>query len=259
MTIKVLGTLDVRYGDAPIVPQAGKPKQVLALLALRCGHVVSTAQLMDEIWGDDLPRSAATTLQTYILQIRRMIAQAGGEPRHVLRSSHGGYMLLADGWQDVAEFESLGARGAAALESGNPAAASPLLGRALTLWRGPALTGVSVGRVLEPEQIGLEEARMHTVEQRIEAELRQGRNGSLVPELRRLVAAYPMNENLAGQLMRALAGCGQTSRALDVFQQLRDTLVGELGIEPSPRSQRLHQAVLAGVEPLNHAALAVIG
>jgi SARP family transcriptional regulator, regulator of embCAB operon len=253
--IRVLGTLDIRYGDVPITPSAGKPRQVLCLLALRTGHPVSASLLMEEIWGDIPPRSAATTLQTYILQIRRLIACAAGEPKDVLRSCFGGYML-EDCWLDAAEFERLSSSGTAAMEAGDVLTASRLLGEALDLWRGPALSGVPIGRVVEPELIWLDEARLRVLEQRIEADLRLGKNGSLVPELRRLVVQYPMNENLAGQLMRALAGSGQVGRALDVFQRLRQVMVTELGIDPSSRLQRLQQAVLAGTGALNDSAFA---
>jgi DNA-binding SARP family transcriptional activator len=257
--IRVLGALDLRYGDVSITPSAGKPRQVLGLLALRTGHPVSTSLLMEEIWGDTPPRSAATTLQTYILQIRRLIARAAGEPMKVLRSSFGGYMLADDCWLDATEFERLSFAGAAAMNDGDALTASRLLAEALDLWHGPALGGVPVGRVVEPELIWLEEARMRVLEQRIEADLRMGKNGSLVPELRRLVLQYPMNENLAAQLMRALASCGQASRALDVFQRLREVMVSELGIDPSERLHRLQQAVLAGGDTLNDEEFAFSG
>lgn len=257
--IRVLGTLDIRCGDVPITPSAGKPRQVLSLLALRTGHSVSTSLLMEEIWADTPPRSAATTLQTYILQIRRLIARASGDRMSVLRSCFGGYMLSEECWLDATDFGKFSFGGTAAMEAGDIRTASKLLTAALALWRGPALSGVPIGRVVEPELIWLEEARLRVLEQRIEADLRLGKNGSLVPELRRLVLQYPMNENLAGQLMRALASSGQVSRALEVYQRLRHVMVTELGIDPSDRLQRLHQAVLTGSDSLNDSAYAFSG
>lgn len=257
--IRLLGTLDIRHGGISITPSAGKPRQVLGLLALRAGHPVSTSLLLEEIWGDVPPRSAATTLQTYILQIRRLIAGASGKPKDVLRSCFGGYMLTDECWLDTAEFDRLSLKGATAWSDGDALTASELLTEALELWRGPALSGVPIGRVVEPELIWFEEARLRVLQQRIEADLRLGKNGSLVPELRRLVLQYPMNENLAGQLMRALASCGQVGRALDAFQRLREVMVTELGIEPSDRLQRLQQAVLTGENTLNDGAFAFLG
>ncbi|MFD8733490.1 BTAD domain-containing putative transcriptional regulator [Streptomyces sp. NPDC059618] len=76
MDIDVLGTLAVRLGTVSITPTAPKPRQVLALLALRAGQVVPVGVLAEELWGSNPPRSARATLQTYILQLRELICAA---------------------------------------------------------------------------------------------------------------------------------------------------------------------------------------
>nr|QJD07473.1 AfsR/SARP family transcriptional regulator [Streptomyces sp.] len=158
---------------------------------------------------------------------------------------------------DLREFQSLAARGSVALEAGDARAASAMLERALGLWRGTALVDVPVGRVLGVEVLGMEEQRTRVLEQRIEADLLLGRHASLLAELRMLVARHPMNENLAAQLMTALYRSGGVWRALEVFQELRRTLIEELGVEPSHRLQLLHRAVLSGELELDprHAGL----
>ncbi|REE96265.1 AfsR/SARP family transcriptional regulator [Thermomonospora umbrina] len=256
MEIKVLGPLTINANGRSIVPSAGKPRQLLALLTLRMGQVVFTPTMLEELWGDETPRSAATTLQTYILHLRREIAKAlPDRPRTESLSTHfGGYRLdLRGGRLDLAEFDERAARGAAALERGDAAGAAEILASALGIWSGPALGNVPVGRVLELELLGMEEARMRTLERRIEADLMLGRHRHLLPELRMLAAGHPMNENFCAQLMLALYRSGHVWRALEAFRTLRETLVEELGIEPSLRLQRLHQAMLTGnpdVEPL---------
>nr|WSZ99036.1 AfsR/SARP family transcriptional regulator [Streptomyces sp. NBC_00857] len=259
MDIEVLGQLTVRERGISIVPSAGKPRQILALLALHAGRAVPVPTLMEEVWGDGIPRSAATTLQTYILQLRRRIVAAVGpgsrmNAKDVLATCFNGYQLTGavDSF-DLREFHRLAERGYEAVESGDPAAASVHLGRALRLWSGPALNDVPVGRVLRTDLVGMEEARMRALRQRIDADLLLGRHSALVPELRTLTAQHPMDENLCAQLMTSLYRSGGTSRALEAFQRLRRTLIDELGIEPSPRVQRLHQAVLLNtpdLEPL---------
>ncbi|XUL92257.1 AfsR/SARP family transcriptional regulator [Streptomyces galilaeus] len=257
MEIKVLGPLLVRERGTSIVPSAGKPRQILAVLALRAGRVVPAATLMEEIWGQDIPRSAATTLQTYILQLRRKIANALGETpartsKEVLVTSYGGYLLrAAPDDSDLREFERQSAAGSAALEQGDAHAAAELLSRALGLWSGEALADVPVGPVLGLDLVGMEEARMRTLEQRIEADLSIGRHAGIVAELRMLVARFPMQESLVAQLMLALYRSGSTWRALESFQRLRSTLVEELGIEPSARLQELHGRMLAGCATLD--------
>ncbi|MGK5627327.1 AfsR/SARP family transcriptional regulator [Streptomyces sp. URMC 123] len=252
MEIKVLGPLTAHERGVSVVPSAAKPRQILALLALQADHVVTVPTLMEEIWGEDVPRSAATTLQTYILQLRRKIAAAlDGDPvrqaKDVLVTQHGGYLLqVQPGQIDVQEFEQLAASGRAAYDAGDDRAASELLGKALGMWQGPALVDVKVGSVVELEVLRLDEDRMACLERRIDADLRLGRHTEIVPELRVLVARHPMHENFCAQLMTALHRSGNAWRALQAYQRLRSTLIEELGLEPSPKLQRLHQAVLNG-------------
>lgn len=251
MDIRVLGQLSARIRSASILPSAGKPRQILALLALNAGHVVTVPTLMEEIWGENVPRSAATTLQTYILQLRRRIGAAlSSDPdrdaKDVLMTRHGGYLLETQpGRLDADEFGRLAAAGNAAFEAHDYQGASTLLGRALCLWSGPALVDVPVGRVLELEVLRLTEIRMRALEWRIEAELALRRHTDLLAELRVLVAEHPMNENLCALLMVALYRSGHAWRALETYQRLRSTLVEELGIEPSQRLRSLHQEVLS--------------
>ncbi|WP_405845612.1 BTAD domain-containing putative transcriptional regulator [Streptomyces sp. NBC_01518] len=252
MQLGVLGPLHAELGGCSIVPTAGKPRQVLALLALRAGRAVPVATLMEELWADSPPRSASTTLQTYILHLRRAIARALPEdcavsPKDVLGMSFGGYRLTAVVEEhDLNAFEDLALRGAIALEAGDPPVAADLLARALGIWRGPALEDVPRGTVLELEAIGMEETRMQVLEQRITAELRLGRQALLIPELRVLTARHPLNENLSAQLMTAFHRAGSTWRALEEFRRLRRSVGEELGIEPGARLQRLHQSILNG-------------
>ncbi|MDX3062308.1 AfsR/SARP family transcriptional regulator [Streptomyces clavifer] len=251
MEIKVLGPLTARENGVSVVPTAAKPRQILSLLALHSDRVVTVATLMEEIWGEDIPRSAATTLQTYILQLRRKIAAAlDGDParqaKDVLVTQHGGYLLqVQPGQVDAHEFTQLTASGRAAHEAGDYLAASDLLGRSLRMWQGAALVDVRIGTVLELEVLRMEEDRMAALERRIDADLILGRHAEIVPELRVLAARHPMHENFCAQLMTALHRAGGAWRALEAYQRLRGTLVDELGLEPSARLQRLHQAVLS--------------
>lgn len=250
MDISLLGPIVVRENGSSIVPSAKKPRQLLALLAFRAGQIVPIPTIIDELWGEEVPTSAATTVQTYILQIRRLIAKAvstsgAQSAKQILVTTIGGYRLEGRlESYDLRDHARLIRQGTLALGQGDALAASDALGSALTMARGPVLVDVPVGRVLELEVLGLTEERMRALELRIEADLMLGRHAGLVPELRKLAAQHPLNERLAAQLILALYRSGQSWRALDVFRQLRSTLVSELGIEPSPRLQRLHRAVL---------------
>ncbi|MFJ1902194.1 MULTISPECIES: BTAD domain-containing putative transcriptional regulator [unclassified Streptomyces] len=260
MDIDVLGALAVRENGLSVTPTAPKPRQVLALLALHADQVVPVATLIEELWSDRPPRSARTTLQTYVLQLRDLIATAllrdpeGAEPRSakdVLVTTPGGYLLkTAGGASDVREFERLAGLGYRAMDAGDFPAAARQLGEALSLWTGSALADVQAGTQLEMEIRRLEETQLCALDQRIEADLRLGRHRELLGELTVLVSRYRTHENLHGQFMLALHRSGRRSEALDAYQRLRSVLVRELGFEPSAGLRRLQRSILmSGPEP----------
>ncbi len=258
--IRLLGPLTANLNHRPVVPSATKQRQVMAVLALNAGQVVTVSTLVEELWGDYPPPSCATTLQTYILQLRNRLAAAlpgnGQEARQLLATRHGGYLLDDACCQiDVDEFGRLAQAGRAAAEIGDLRAASGLLARALALWRGPALVDVRLGHVLELEATSLEEIRLGVLERRIEADLALGRHADVLGELTLLAGRNPMNENFCALLMIALYRSGHVGRSLEAFLRLRAVLREELGVEPCPRLRRLQQAVLSGDPALDAGGL----
>jgi SARP family transcriptional regulator, regulator of embCAB operon len=261
--IRLLGPLSAEFNHRQVTPSAAKQRQVLALLALNAGRVVTVPTLLEELWGDRPPRSYATTLQTYILQLRNAFAAANpGDPaaRQVLGTRYGGYLLEEEGCQtDVADFTRLTGLGCTAYEAGEFRGAAESFGRALRLCRGPALVDVPQGRVLELEVASLEETLLGVLERRVEADLNLGRHTDLLGELMLLAAKNPMNEKLCGYLMIALYRSGHVSRALQAFHRIRAVLKEELGVEPCPRLQRLELAILSGDPDLDSAPVSVFG
>jgi SARP family transcriptional regulator, regulator of embCAB operon len=251
MQIKVLGLLEATVNSHPVLPTAAKPRQVLALLALRARQVVPAAALIEEIWGEHPPRSARTTLQTYVMRLRRPL---GDEATDVLATRFGGYLLnVAPEDVDVHEYERLSQSGRCAAEAGDFESAARLLRSALEVWRGPALVDVPAGEALSIEVTRLEESRLSGVESRIDAEMRCGRHNTLLSELAVLNARYPMNENLCAQHMIALFRSGRRWQALDAFNALCRTLIDELGVEPSTRLRVLQRAILSADQRLDRA------
>jgi DNA-binding SARP family transcriptional activator len=260
VNIEVLGTFDVRENDVSVTPTAPKPRQLLALLALHADQVVPVASLTDELWGGCPPRTARTTLQTYILQLRELIGAAlvrggtGEGGRHaakdVLVTLPGGYLLdSAGGTIDVREFEQMTGGGYRAMDAGDFEGAARQLRKALDLWTGPAFADVQVGGQLEMEVKRLDETRLCALDQRIEADLKLGRHRDLLAELTVLVNRYRTHENLHGQYMLALYRSGRRVDALEAYQRLRTTLVSELGLEPSAELRRMqHLILVAGPE-----------
>jgi len=245
--VRALGLFSANLKQQIVTPTAAKQRQILALLALRSGQVVTTSTLAEELWGSRLPQSFAITLQTYIFQLRRRLATAlpeGRDTKHFLSTRHSGYLLECQ--TDIEEFKRLARAGREASEAGNPRAGSELLSHALTLWRGPALADVRLGPVLEVEAAALTQIKLGIFEIRIGLDLAMNRHNVVIGELVSLVAEHPFNENFCGLLMRAYYHSGHTAQALETFRRLRNALNQELGLEPCPRLQRVHQSILSG-------------
>ncbi|MFD6619279.1 BTAD domain-containing putative transcriptional regulator [Streptomyces albidoflavus] len=273
MDIEVLGALSVRENGAQITPTAPKPRQVLALLALHADQVVPVSALMEELWGASPPRTARTTLQTYILQLRELITAArersGAQglgvgkwraAKDVLMTMPGGYLLSSgDGRSDVRMFDHLSGLGYRAMDAGDFAGAARQLREALTLWSGAAFADVQAGTQLEMEIKRLHESRLCALERRIEAELHLGRHREALAELTVLVNRYRTHESLHAQFMLALYRSGRRSEALDVYRRLRATLVRDLGLEPTAGLRRLQQYILAtDDDPAGESAFAAL-
>jgi SARP family transcriptional regulator, regulator of embCAB operon len=250
LRVNLLGPLFASIGQAALEPSAPKQRQVLALLALNAGQAVTVSTLVEELWGDNPPRSYATTLQTYVLHLRKALAAAQPDnpaARQILSTAPFGYVLDKSVCQtDLEEFNRLSRAGRKAANEGDHRLASEWLGRAFRLWRGPALVDVRKGPVLEIETASLEESRLEVLERRIEADLALGRHRDMLGELTLETARSPMNENLVAFLMIALYRSGHVGRSLQAFHRLRFVLKEELGVEPSTRLQRLQAAILSG-------------
>jgi DNA-binding SARP family transcriptional activator len=240
---RVLGPLEVVRQGRVVEIGAGKKRALLAVLLLHAKEVVSTDRLIEEVWGERAPATAAKILQGYVSQLRKVLSDKAGGSILVTRPS--GYALQLDAGQlDAERFTALLAQGRAAMAAGAPHDASMLLRDALALWRGPPLADFAFDSFAQDEIARLEELRLAAVEERVDADLALGREEDLVAELEALVARQPLRERLRGQLMTALYRCGRQAEALEVYQDARRALVHELGLEPGRRLQKLEQAIL---------------
>lgn len=223
MEFRLLGPVEAFAGDRRI--ELGRPKQraLLAALLLRAGEAVPRDRLIDELWGDEPPGSAVTSLQVYVSGLR----QALGAERIETRGQS--YVLRVEpGELDVERFERLVASGG--------------IREALALWRGPALADLA-GEPIAREADRLEERRLHALELRNELELAEGRHAEVAAELESLVAEHPYREGLRRQQVLALYRDGRQKEALEAYQDARRTLA-ELGIEPSAELRELERAIL---------------
>ena len=235
----MLGPLEVRAASGEVLEVGGaRLRTLLIMLALRPGQVVPASQLIDGLWAEHVPSGALNALQALVSRLRRTL------PGAVIESRPAGYRLTLDpGNTDIVRFEELAAAGQAQLRT-DPAAAAATLREALKLWRGPALVDVAGTEFGEAVIARLEEQKLTATERRIDADLVTGVTEPLVAELEELVVAYPLREPLAARLMRALHASGRRSAALEVYEQTRKRLAGQLGADPSAGLAALHLELL---------------
>jgi YVTN family beta-propeller protein len=239
MQFRILGSLEVLDGDTDVPLGGARQRAVLAILLLHRGEVLSVDRLVDELWGERSPDTATKTVQVYVSRLRKELGEG------VLLTRGGGYLLDIEPDQvDAARFERLAREGGNALERGDVSQARDRLGEALELWRGPALADLAYEDFAQAEVARLEELRLATLEERIDADLALGRHSELVPELETLVREHPARERLRAQLILALYRSGRQADALASYRDARRALLEELGLEPSRELQELEQAIL---------------
>ena len=241
MDFRILGPLEVWDRGALLSVRGVKQRALLVDLLLHANDVVPSERLIDDLWGDETPRSAAAALRVRVSQLRKALA-AGAD---ALATRAPGYVIRVEPDRlDALHFERLLREGREQLGAGAAGRAAETLAEALTLWRGPALADFTYEPFAQAEIARLEELRLTALEERIEADIAVGRHDVVVGELEALIAGHPLRERLRGQLMVALYRAGRQAEALDAYQETRLLLVDELGIEPSPALQRLQQAIL---------------
>ncbi len=235
----ILGPLEIIDGGRALRLESPKQRALLALLLLQEGEVVSRDRLIEELWLGNPPPAAETTLRSHLSRLRAVVGSSRLETRPP------GYALaLAPDELDAEAFRRLGAAGREALERGRMAEAAELLGRALALWRGPALADFAYEAFAQSAIARLEESRLVVTEERITADLALGRHTDLVGELEALVTAHPLRESLRAQLMLALYRSNRQAEALECYQHARLILTEQLGLEPSESLKNLQRLVL---------------
>jgi DNA-binding SARP family transcriptional activator len=236
LDFRILGSLEVR--DEQAVINLGGPRQraLLVALLLRAGRVVPTEQLVDELYGEEPPKTATTSLQNAVVALRKVLGP------DVLVTRAPGYVLHITRDQiDAYRFESL----IADARRASPAERRALLVRALDLWRGPALAEFVFEDWAQPETWRLGELRLVALEERIETDIALGHPADVVPELESLAREHPLRERLWYLLMLSLHRSGRTAEALQTYIAARAAL-DEHGLEPGEDLRRLQGEILRG-------------
>jgi DNA-binding SARP family transcriptional activator/tetratricopeptide (TPR) repeat protein len=241
--VRLLGPVEAHAGGARLDLGPRKQRFVFAVLALEINRIVPVARLLELAWPEGAPRTAAHAIQVCVSGLRAALAAEDGLS---IETRGGGYVLRGDPNRiDVCRFTDLLDRAAAADDEGRIA----LLTDALDLWHGPALADAAPSAVRERLSFSLEEARLTALEDRLEAQLRLGRLRTVIAEAGALAEEHPTRERLLALLMRALAGAGLVSEALDAYRRARAHLAEQYGLDPSEALRRLEVEILRGDTP----------
>lgn len=249
ISFRILGPFEVVLGNpnnggAETVLNVGPLKQRAVLAMLLISEIVSMDQLVDALW-DNPPRTAVKNIHVYISHLRRILA--AGDSSAPIISIPSGYRILLDCDQlDLTRFETLARDGRTALREGRRSEAADLLRQALDLWRGPALAELHAIGPLLAESGRLEERRLAVHEDWFEAKLELGHHADVLEHSDELVRRHPLRERLRSQHILALYQAGRQSEAFAEFDDIRQSLARELGLQPSPALGRLYEAILRG-------------
>src|SRR5256885_12739198 len=212
LEFRILGPLEVSDEGEPLQLSGQKQRALLALLLLDVNRVVSTDRIVDALWGEEPPRTAATSLQNFVSQLRKLLGS------DVVLTKPPGYQLrIAPEQLDLERFTRL-------VEESReepPAERAAKLRRALALWRGRPLADLGFEAFAQQEIGRLEELRLAALEDRVEAELEAGRHSDLVGELEAFADEHPLRERLRSQLMLALFRSGRQAGALPIYHHTR--------------------------------------
>jgi DNA-binding SARP family transcriptional activator len=235
LEFRLLGPLEVLGEDGPITVAGQRQRALLAILLLRANEVVASESLVALLWGEEPPRTAPTSLQNAVANLRKLLGSS------VLLTKVPGYVLDVDREQiDLGRFQRL----VAEARPLPPQAKVAALRSALALWRGDPLADLAYEAWAQNEVHRLDELRLAAQEELLDAELELGNHAAVVAEAEPLVHEHPLRERVRGQLMLGLYGSGRQAEATASYREARLLLRDELGLDPGPELQALYESIL---------------
>jgi len=237
MAVLVLGRPAVRAGDAVLRPARRMARVLLGMFALRPNRRLSLEWIVDGLWPERPPASAAANVRSHIAALRGLLTADDGTAIETLDD---GYALVTGRTGvDALWFEHLVHEGRHRRSTGEDAEAARVLAEALGLWRGDLLEGVPIPAAVQSRAVVLDDLRMSTTEELVDVRLALGHQRDLVPVLKGLVVEHPLRERLWHQLLLALVATGRRGEAMDAYRRLSVLLDVELGVRPNPATTAL--------------------
>ncbi|MQA95416.1 MAG: tetratricopeptide repeat protein [Streptosporangiales bacterium] len=239
----VLGRLEITHQGGSVVVETPRNRGVLAILLARANDLVSVEQLVDELWPQRPPAQARALVRGYVSRVRRALRNTPAADRLVTRKP--GYLMrVEDGELDVHRFEKLIADARIARQAGRLGHCVTLFRQAHRLWRGAPFADMPPTSIITASATRLAELRLASLEELYDTVLTNGHDAEIVTDLIDLVAEHPLRERFVAQLMLALHRGGRTADALTAYQQVKQRLADEIGIDPGNQLQQLQLAIL---------------
>lgn len=248
MRFRILGPVEILGADETLPIHGSRQRTLLALLLVNVTKTVSKDQLCNELWGDNAPLNVDNALQALVMRLRRTLRKSFGEQGAACRllTKPTGYCLDIEKYEvDAHLFEKLVDESHAEMRT-NQRYALSLLDRALALWKGSPLQGVIDGPISRSVILRLEDRRLSALENRFQLASSLGTPSNLIGELKAAAHMHPWRERIIELLMVSLYRDGRQVEAVQVYNQVRNQLVDELGMEPSPLLQARLRAILKG-------------
>ncbi|MFD5097400.1 AfsR/SARP family transcriptional regulator [Streptomyces albidochromogenes] len=243
LTFKLLGPLTVEADGEPVPLGGLRQRTVLAALLLSAGTPVPVDVLIETVWGGAPPVTARNQIAVCINSLRRIFRDAVGDDRLIV-TGHRNYALVPGRHGiDVNVLDQLVSRARKLAGAEEHAGAAECFRQALALWNGTALEGLSEGG-LEAARARLTELWLDVSEEHAGLLLRLGQHRSVVSQMTTVVEKWPLREQARLHLMAALRGSGRRASALEVYRSGRRIFIEEIGAEPGPALQELHQSIL---------------
>jgi SARP family transcriptional regulator, regulator of embCAB operon len=246
MEYRILGPIEVLRSQQQVALDGSKQRTVLAALLIAGERMLPDSELSELLWGGRPPATLNAQIYTYVSRLRKLL----GDDATIVRRSKGYLLRIGSCRFDLRDFDDQCRHGQAELCDGRYAESARSLRAALTLWRGPALAGVSE-HLAAVERPGLEEARFTALESRIEADLALGGHARVLPELISLVRQHPLRERFRAQLMIGYYRCDRQADALALYDDGRRVLADQLGVDPGRLLRDVHQRILTA-DPIMH-------
>jgi len=245
MEFRTLGPFEVRHAGRPIALGGPRQRAVLAALVARANELASVPYLTESVW-DVPPVAPESNLRTYVAGLRRCFQEAGADPARLVTRPSGYVLIAAPDEIDANRFARLTTQADEALDTGDGPVAAARYAQALALWRGVPLEGLAVGPMLRAEAARWEDRRLTVHERHAQTVIDLGGHDAVLADLQRLVKQHPLRERLWTLLLLALYRAGRPAEALARYQDARQHLVAELGVDPGVELRDLYEQILRG-------------